>query len=176
MATDELGSRVHHPSRKGVASCVLLLRDPGSPRTLSTPFLRVHAFNSESGDRGEAANPAKKKTKIAIVEDEPELRSIYSTLLEGLGYNSIFAFASGEEFVHAVSEGDASPDLVIMDYRLPGIDGTEAARKAVKLRPGMKVIITTADDSVRGQAKTLGYLFLQKPFPLAQLRKMTEKA
>jgi len=158
------------PTRTREASCSLLLPDSRDPvPRLAAPFLLAGIFDSEHRGRENASGQAKEKKKIAIVEDEPQLLSTYSTLLKGLGYHSIYVFTSGEAFILAVSAGSASPDLVIMDYRLPGMDGIEAAKRVAALRPEVKIVIATADDSVRRQSRVLGYSFLQKPFSLKQL-------
>jgi CheY-like chemotaxis protein len=121
---------------------------------------------TSAGSRGELGSEHK---KIAIVEDEKDLSSIYSFFLENLGYDAIFVAMSGEEMVRGMVDGKASPDLVVMDYRLPGMNGIETAKRIKELKPGIKVIITTADDSVKAEATSLGFSFLQKPFALHAL-------
>jgi DNA-binding NtrC family response regulator len=121
---------------------------------------------SSASDRGGHGSEHK---KIAIVEDEQALSSIYSLFLEGLGYNAIFVAMSGEEMVRGMVDRKASPDLVVMDYRLPGMNGIETAKRMKELKPAIKVIITTADDSVKAEAMSLGFSFLQKPFALRAL-------
>jgi CheY-like chemotaxis protein len=121
---------------------------------------------SSASDRGGHGSEHK---KIGIVEDEKNLSSIYSLFLEHLGYDAIFVAMSGEEMVRGMVDGQASPDLVVMDYRLPGMNGIEAAKRIKELKPAIKVIITTADDSVKPEAMSLGFSFLQKPFALHAL-------
>ena len=134
---------------------------PGGPRARS-------GFGGESraGVRAEHGNEHK---KIAIVEDENDLSIVYSLFLEKLGYDGIFVAMSGEEMVRGMVDGTASPDLVIMDYRLPGMNGIETAKRIKELKPAIKVVVTTADDSVKAEARSLGFSFLQKPFALRAL-------
>jgi len=112
--------------------------------------------------------PAHKK-RIAIVEDQRDLLDIYSTYLGELGYEGVFAVETGEELINAVKNGKVFPEVIVMDYRLPGIDGVETAKRLLKLRPGMKVILTTADDAVGRLADAQGYAFLRKPFSISTL-------
>ena len=63
-----------------------------------------------------------------------------------------------------------------MDYRLPGRNGIETAREVVELIPKVKVIVTTADDSIAPEANALGYLFLLKPLSLASSTDLMSQA
>ena len=143
----------------------------GSPLTITTSEI-LFASRSEVG---KSTNPLTKKKRVAIVEDEQGLIEIYSAYLENLGYNLVFSVASGEELVQTISSGLIAADVVIMDYRLPGIDGIETSRRILALSPEMKIILTTADDSVRKRAGSLGVSFLQKPFSMSILARMIDE-
>ena len=114
--------------------------------------------------------PAQKK--VAIVEDERDLLDLYSAYFWEVGYGSVFAAETGEELIRAVTEGRVSPEVIVMDYRLPGLDGIETAKRLRKIIPGLKVIVTTADDTVERLAEAEGYGFLRKPFSLSALAGM----
>ncbi len=117
---------------------------------------------------------SKKSRTVAIVEDQMDSLIAYSGYLRRHGYQSVFTFATGEAFEKAVDEGRVSPELVLVDYRLPGKNGIEVAEVAAKRDPDVKVILTTADDSVKSRADSLGFLFLQKPFSLAALAELMD--
>jgi CheY-like chemotaxis protein len=106
---------------------------------------------------------------IAIVEDQKELLSTYASIFKALGWTTVFIGAKGEDLVSAAKKELPEPDIVIMDYRLPGIDGIEAARQLSGLIPGIKIVITTADGRVRRASEEAGFLFLQKPFSMSVL-------
>ncbi|MGA2199600.1 MAG: response regulator transcription factor [Nitrososphaerales archaeon] len=129
-----------------------------SPRALKTPSRRRGARRKSGSESG--------KTSIAIVENELNLISIYSYVVKNLGFNPIFIAREGEEIVRAIADGRASPDVIIMDYRLPGMNGIETAKRILERRPATKVIVASADDSVRDESISLGFSFLQKPFSL----------
>ena len=63
---------------------------------------------------------------ILVVEDNPKNLKLVRAVLELSGYDVIEA-TSGEEGVRLA--GEASPDLILMDLQLPGIDGAEALRQ-----------------------------------------------
>ncbi|MGD0637885.1 MAG: response regulator transcription factor [Nitrososphaerales archaeon] len=100
------------------------------------------------------------------MENQLNLSSIYSYVVKQLGFNPVFMAREGEEILKAVADGRTSPDVIIMDYRLPGMNGIETAKRILERRPSTKVILASADDSVRDESISLGFSFLQKPFSL----------
>lgn len=66
------------------------------------------------------------KKRILVVEDEDDFRRILQHYLEGAGYEVVF-FNNGEEGVKAVPT--VSPDMVLLDVNLPGMDGYEVCRQ-----------------------------------------------
>jgi DNA-binding NarL/FixJ family response regulator len=81
--------------------------------------------------------------RIVIVEDNTVFREALELLL-GLRTNLhvVAAVADGEEAVPVCNEH--SPDVVLMDYRLPGLDGVEATRALRAACPGVGVVALTA--------------------------------
>jgi CheY-like chemotaxis protein len=116
------------------------------------------------------------KKKIAIVDDEDGVVSILSILVRKLGYSPDFVASDGKEIVQAVLNRSISPDLIIMDYRMPVMSGIEAAKIILKEYPLSKIIIESADDGVRQSVLDEGMLFLQKPFSKEDLRNVINQA
>ena len=114
---------------------------------------------------------------ILVVEDHVDSREILSMQLKGLGYEVIEA-ESGEEGVEKAQE--KTPNLIIMDLGLPGIDGIEATIQ-IKRDPKtahIPVIAHTAwsEQSFRQKAEDAGIAeFLTKPTPHYRLRATVEK-
>lgn len=135
--------------------------DKGKPRR------RTAGSSVKADGMGEEDQELPKQ--VAIVDDDLELRTMYSFVLEHLGYRTLVV-DDGAEIVNHVLRGDAeAPDIILMDYRMPKMNGLEAAKRIIRDRPGMKIIISTADDSVKQQAISAGMTFLQKPFSLNEL-------
>jgi len=65
--------------------------------------------------------------KILIIDDNKEHNTVMSDLLEHSGYKNILVANSGEDGVKKAK--NSSPDLVIIDTVLPGIDGIEACKR-----------------------------------------------
>ena len=80
---------------------------------------------------------------ILVVEDNPKNLKLIRAVLEFSGFEVIEAM-SGEEGVRLA--GEASPDLILMDLQLPGIDGAEALRqiRSTADGPGVPVVAVTA--------------------------------
>src|ERR1035437_8571374 len=78
------------------------------------------------------------KLRVVIADDQPMMRSGFKAVLEATGDIQVVAEASnGEEAVRAANEH--APDVVLMDIRMPGIDGIDAARQL----PRQRVLILT---------------------------------
>jgi CheY-like chemotaxis protein len=152
-----------------------------SIRLARTNHKEALASNSDSPERrgvGEGARPRRRSQKgakqfakrIAVVDDEEELCSAFSMLLESLGHRLDFVAHDGTEIVEAVVEGGVRPDLIMMDYRMPVMNGLRAAEIIRTFRPETKIVVVTGDDSVKPRALAAGLLFLQKPFSVWSLR------
>jgi len=114
------------------------------------------------------SNAPKTKT-AAVVEDDEDLSFIYSTILKNMGYRPVFVARNGEEIISWISDKAVSPAVIIMNYELPTINGLDAAREVLRLRPGTRIIIATAHDEIAEKAARLGLSFMPKPFSMKKL-------
>ena len=108
------------------------------------------------------------RRRVLFVEDEPALRFSYERYFRNR-YELAFA-ASGAEAMTQL--GAATPDVLVLDMRLPDTDGVELLRRIRATHPDLPVIITTAYMSIEPQLKVLdlphsGYIV--KPFRLDEL-------
>jgi DNA-binding response OmpR family regulator len=101
--------------------------------------------------------------QILIVDDEPNVRLVFRTTLESAGYR----VAEAEDGVMALEMLEAaSPDLVLLDLRMPRVDGMEVLRRLRDSGNEVPVVIVTAHGSVPDavEAMKLGAIdFLSKP-------------
>ena len=88
-------------------------------------------------------NPEKKSLRILVAEDNPSNQKVLVEMLKRLGYKPD-AVADGREVLQALKRQDY--DLVLMDVRMPEMDGITAAREIRKIWPenGPKIIAITA--------------------------------
>lgn len=104
---------------------------------------------------------------VLIVDDEPDVRLVTRVILEAVGYD-VHEAESGEAALEALASG-CCPDVVLLDVRMPGIDGWEVLRR-LRADPGqcqLPVVIFTADIAFAEQAPVElrdREFFLGKPF------------
>lgn len=84
--------------------------------------------------------------KIMVVEDEKNLRALYRHDLEKEGHAVVTA-ASAEECLTRIEREE--PDLVVLDIRMPGMNGIEAMGRILERHPKMPVILNSAYLSYR---------------------------
>ena len=85
------------------------------------------------------------QVKVLVVDDHSGARDLLRDIIDGI---DVFALvgeaASGEEALEAAAA--LAPGLVIVDRRMPGIDGLETARRLKARHPEIVVVLTSADD------------------------------
>jgi len=104
--------------------------------------------------------------KILIVDDEPDLLELVRDTLEMAGYTVITA-SDGEEGLKSITED--SPDLVILDIKMPKIDGMEVLERVRKnpLLNELPIIMLTSlkGEGIIREAKEVGANdYIVKPF------------
>src|SRR3989338_7934838 len=113
--------------------------------------------------------------KILIVDDEKNVTSSFEKILSQEGYEVLTA-NDAQEGLLAVKEN--SPDLTVMDIRMPGINGLEALSKFKEINPKMPVILMTAFGATETaiEAMRLGaYDYVIKPFDIPLMKETIKK-
>lgn len=115
-------------------------------------------------------------SNILIVDDEESICWGLSRLLTGEGHNVRVA-SSAEEALEKVPQ--AKPDLVVLDVRLPGMDGLSAMGKFRDLAGPVPIVVITAFGSLNTAVAALGegaFDYLPKPFDLDQAAAVIHRA
>lgn len=110
---------------------------------------------------------------VLIVDDEAIIRDTLQTLLERYGYNTLVA-QNGIEAIDLYTQHQHRIDVVLMDIRMPSMDGLTAIRSLQRLNPYLKVIAAsglTLDKQLVGGDRTPIKAFLQKPYSVEDLLK-----
>ncbi len=105
-----------------------------------------------------------KKMQMLLIDDDEWIRDSLSLFFEGEGCH-LLALETAEEGMEALKRHDY--DIIIADYKLPGMDGLEFLRQIQESHADvMKILITAyGSEEVVSEAKRLGARdFIQKPF------------
>ena len=109
------------------------------------------------------------KSSILVVDDEPVTRKSLTDILRLEGYN-VASVANGQAAVEYVRTHHV--ELVIVDLRMPGMDGLEVVQVVNQLSPDTEVILLTAFGSTETAIQALRlriHDYLQKPAPPTQI-------
>ncbi len=128
----------------------------------------------EDGGPAPAAEPA---AKLLIVDDEDRFREPLAERLRLRGYR-VDTLADGQEAVKTI-RGDTDIDVVLLDRKMPGIDGEQVLKELKVYRPEVQVIFLTGHASMES-AMEVGrldaYRYLEKPVELEELVAVIEAA
>ena len=80
--------------------------------------------------------------RVFVVDDTAHVRKMLVQMLELSGFDIVGQAASGTEAVDSIM--DADPQVVVVDYKMPGLDGIETAREIRAHRPDQAIILYTA--------------------------------
>ncbi|MFA5068865.1 MAG: response regulator [Candidatus Omnitrophota bacterium] len=111
-----------------------------------------------------------KNIKILVVDDEPDVREFFKDLFSKKGY-VVEAVSSGTDALAAIDK--ISPDAVLLDIRMPGMDGIEVLSQIKKKDCKFPVIMLTVygyDDNLINKTMDLGAAgYINKNLPPAQI-------
>jgi CheY-like chemotaxis protein len=102
---------------------------------------------------------------MVLVDDQSEFLEIARTrLTRGAELEVVAQATSGQAALELIEQLSPSPDLVLVDVEMPGLDGFETARRLRTLAPGVRVILTSASNSAQYGAAAVGVgaVFLPK--------------
>ncbi|MGH2817463.1 MAG: response regulator transcription factor [Actinomycetota bacterium] len=80
--------------------------------------------------------------RVLIVDDETDMRHALSLLVESHGFEIIGEAGTGVEAIDMASQDP--PDVIVLDYMMPGMDGAEAALRLRSIAPDAKIIAFSA--------------------------------
>ncbi len=110
--------------------------------------------------------------RILVVDDEKNIRLTLGQTLEMVGYQ-VQTAVNGEDALKQLAVG--AFDLILLDLRMPGMDGMQVLQQIVEERPELRVIVVTAHGTVETavEAMKIGAVdFIQKPFAPQEIRSL----
>ena len=115
--------------------------------------------------------------KILLVEDDQDIRETLIELLEGEGYEVLFA-ENGQVGLDKLSESSSLPNLILLDLMMPVKDGFQfcAEKDANPKIAHLPVIIMSADGHIReNQQRVNATAYLKKPLDIYEIINVLEK-
>jgi DNA-binding NarL/FixJ family response regulator len=94
--------------------------------------------------------------RVMVIDDTSHVRTMLRTMLELDGFEVVAEASSGPEAIDQLDGAD--PDVVVVDFKMPQVDGIETTRMIRELRPDQIVILYTAflDDELERRAAEAG--------------------
>jgi two-component system nitrogen regulation response regulator GlnG len=116
------------------------------------------------------------KTMVWVVDDDNSIRWVMEKALEKADF-SVCSFEDADSLLSKLA--DTTPDTIISDIRMPGVDGLELLNKIHNERPELPVIITTAHSDLESAVAAYeggAFEYLPKPFDVGDLVSVTKRA
>jgi DNA-binding NarL/FixJ family response regulator len=105
---------------------------------------------------------------ILIVEDDISTMVLFQKYLKLNGLKIVASAKNGIEAINIYNNLFPKPDLVLMDYKMPGINGAETAKEILKIDNNAKIIIMSSDRSAKNNALLAGAVsFREKSLPFS---------
>ena len=112
-----------------------------------------------------------------VVDDDRTMLKLYKILLEGMGDYSVEFFTNGKDVVESYKNHSEKPKVIIMDYRMPVMNGLDAMKEILEIDKNTKIIFASADTTMKELSISKGATaFLSKPFKIEELINLLNKA
>ncbi len=116
------------------------------------------------------------KARLLVVDDEPILLELVVRRLERMSYQ-VVAANSGIKALEILQEHEI--EVLVTDYRMPGMDGCEIITRALQLFPLLQGIVVTGYSDIKSAINVMGagaFNYLQKPIDFVELNVVIEKS
>jgi CheY-like chemotaxis protein len=171
-----MGLSIIHGIVKSYGGCVSFHSHPGEG-TVFQVLLPIMAAESVVEDGPEEIVQLGNE-RILFIDDEELLAEMGKSMLERLGYQVTVQSSSLEALATFQNQPDTF-DLVITDQTMPGMTGSDLARRMLQIRPGMPIILCTGYSSLitEEKARSLGIkAFAMKPLARKDIAAIIRKA
>ena len=104
------------------------------------------------------SGPPTTPVRVLVVDDHPDVRFLVRAILDDAGPELEFAGEAPGARAALEALERVDPDVIVLDARMPGIDGFEAAAMLLERRPRTPILLCSAivDDDVRARAREAG--------------------
>lgn len=113
---------------------------------------------------------------VLIVEDDSCVHDLLTRFLQIRGHSIAGNAHNGAEAVDMFNDMAPKPDVILMDYRMPVMNGIEATKRILEIEPKARILFLSADSRVKDEAIEAGARdFLRKPISCSELIITIEK-
>ncbi len=137
------------------------------PRVETTPAAQVVKSIYRPADAGGGR-------RVLVVEDNIDVGTFSTQLLQDLGYETLWA-SSADEALKLLAGNDRSFDIVFSDVVMPGMNGVDLGREIRRRYPQLPVVLTSGYSNALVEDGRDGFELLHKPYSLADLSSILEK-
>ena len=162
---------------RGLRGLVRLNSEPGKGATFE---ILLPCTVSRTGSGGDTISSPEQNVEsqsrhatVLIVEDEGSLRQAVAKMLRKTGFE-VFEVADGSSAIDLLRTNGGNIDLILLDMTIPGAPSSEVAAEAGRVRPDIRVILTSAygEETIAGAISAPQISgFIRKPFQLGDLVK-----
>lgn len=139
----------------------------------------LEMVNEKAGKRLSVASQKMTPASILVVDDQPEVLALISVILEDIGY-AVKACNGPFEAIEILAEQAGDFDLIVADFTMPGMNGTELANRVRRDYPDLPFVIVSGQEmkALEALKKTSQSIreVVRKPVIPAQLFEAVEKA
>lgn len=107
-----------------------------------------------------------------IVEDDPLIRQLYETVLIKKGYEVVAVASDGAQAVSIYHDLAEKPDLIILDFRMPKMNGLQVSREILAENAAIEILMISGDPTFDRKAViSRGINLMQKPVEISEIIK-----
>jgi PAS domain S-box-containing protein len=174
-----LGLPVVHGIIRSLGGDIQIASEPGTGtmiRILLPSAETIAGATIDSVSSGDEPARRPHRFTVLVVEDEDPLRQAVATMLRREGFE-IYEASNGSAAIDLLRADGGKIDVILLDMTIPGASSQEVAAEAERVRPDIKVIVTSAYSQQMIMDKMRAsqiYGFIRKPFRLADLTRMLQ--
>ncbi|NHJ13048.1 MAG: response regulator [Candidatus Thorarchaeota archaeon] len=113
---------------------------------------------------------------VLLVEDEACIHELLTFVLDIHGHSIVGNAFSGTEAIEVFSNMQPKPDIILMDFRMPMMNGIDATKSIIEIDPSARIVFVCADSTIRDAAIKSGACdFLTKPVSCSELVACVER-
>jgi PAS domain S-box-containing protein len=172
-----LGLAAVHGIVRGHKGAILVASEPGK----GSAFTVLFPATGHEGERSQLVTPkevAQGLGVVLVIDDEEAVREMVKTTLERHGYTVLVA-QGGLQAIDIFKHHASDIDVAVLDLSMPGISGEQTLPELRKIRPDVKVLVSSGYSETEAMAMFRGQQvsgFVQKPYTVAVLAEKVKSA